>query len=105
MVMPRIDSLMATRIAGRALMRGLAACAIATEVGLFPDLGALAAGELGAAQAVASAPMKMEEPIAGGMKRQGMKKGDMKKAAEKKDREMRDTIKKEERSMPQSSPK
>jgi|GEM_PF-6148026 len=100
--MPHIDSLMAARIAGRALMRGLAAYAIATEIALLPNFGALAAG---AAQPVASAPMKMVEPMAGGMKRQGMKKGDMKKAAEKKDREMKDSITKEERSMPQSSTK
>jgi pentapeptide MXKDX repeat protein len=43
-------------------------------------------------------PMKLDEPMAGGMKKPGMKKGDVKKAAEKKDREMRDKLEKEQRS-------
>ena len=43
-------------------------------------------------------PMKMDEPMAGEMKRDDMTKGDVKKAAEKKDREMREALEKEQRS-------
>jgi pentapeptide MXKDX repeat protein len=43
-----------------------------------------------------STPMKMDEPMAGEMKKEGMKKGDVKKAAEKKDREMRQMLEKEQ---------
>ncbi len=43
-------------------------------------------------------PMNMDEPMAGGMKKEGMKKGDVKKAAEKKDRKMREMLEKEQRS-------
>jgi hypothetical protein len=68
-------------------------------------LGVLAADKPGVEPAAQSEPMKLDEPMAGQMKKKGMMKGDMKKAAEKKDREMRPMIEKEERSMPQSPAK
>jgi pentapeptide MXKDX repeat protein len=43
-------------------------------------------------------PMNMDEPMAGGMKKEGMKKGDVKKAADKKDSEMRKMIENEQQS-------
>ena len=45
-------------------------------------------------------PAKMEEPMAGKMKRPGMKQGDVKKAAEKKQRVMKPMLEKEEKEMP-----
>ena len=45
-------------------------------------------------------PMKMDEPMAGQMKKDGMKKGDVKKAAEKKDQMMKPILEKENKSMP-----
>lgn len=50
------------------------------------------------ADAAKSKPMNMDEPMAGGMKKEGMKKGDVKKAAKKKDHEMRKMIEKERQS-------
>lgn len=41
--------------------------------------------------------MKMDEPMAGGMKKPGMMKGDMKSAADRKDRQMDEMMKKEEK--------
>ena len=43
--------------------------------------------------------MKMDQPMAGEMKKEGMMKGDMKKSAEKKQHEMKDTMEKEEKAM------
>ncbi len=43
--------------------------------------------------------MKIDQPMAGEMKKEGMMKGDMKKSAEKKQREMKDAMKKEEKAM------
>jgi hypothetical protein len=54
---------------------------------------AFAAGE------PASKPMRMDEPMAGKMKKPGMKKGDMKKDAEEKQRTLRPKLQKEEKSM------
>ena len=48
---------------------------------------------------IAKKPMKMDEPMAGEMKKQGMMKGDMKKAAENKEREMKGEMEKEEKGM------
>ena len=44
-------------------------------------------------------PMKMNEPMAGEMKKDSMTKGDVKKAAEKKDRDMKEMMEKEEKAM------
>jgi hypothetical protein len=44
-------------------------------------------------------PAKMEEPMAGKMKRPGMKQGEVKKAAEKKQRAMKPKLEKEEKEM------
>ena len=85
------DSLVA--ISQRVLLAVAAACALALATGT----GALAADPPRAGTAK-SRPMNMDEPMAGGMKKQGMKKGDVKKAAEKKDREMRKMIEKEQQS-------
>jgi hypothetical protein len=41
--------------------------------------------------------IKMDEPMAGGMKKPGMMKGDMKSAADQKDRKMDEMMKKEEK--------
>ena len=43
--------------------------------------------------------MKMDQPMAGEMKKEGMMKGDMKKSAEKKQHEMKDVMEKEEKAM------
>jgi hypothetical protein len=45
-------------------------------------------------------PAKMEEPMAGKMKRPGMKQGDVKQSAEKKKRAIKPMLEKEEREMP-----
>ncbi len=45
-------------------------------------------------------PMRMDEPMPIGMKREGMMKGDVKKAAEKKAAEMKPLMEREERAMP-----
>jgi hypothetical protein len=45
------------------------------------------------------APAKMEEPMAGKMKKPGMKQGDVKKQAEKKRRAMKPMLEKEEKEM------
>jgi hypothetical protein len=44
-------------------------------------------------------PAKMEEPMAGKMKKPGMKQGDVKKQAEKKRRAMKPMLEKEEKEM------
>ena len=45
-------------------------------------------------------PMKMTEPMASEMKKEGMIKGDVKKAAEQKDAEMMPMMREEEKTMP-----
>ena len=50
-----------------------------------------------APEAKAKKPMKMDQPMAGGMMKEGMMKGDMKKAAEKKERVMDEAMKQEEK--------
>ena len=45
-------------------------------------------------------PMKMDEPMAGGMMREGMQKSDVKDAADKKDEKMKKRLEEEEQSMP-----
>jgi hypothetical protein len=45
-------------------------------------------------------PLKMDEPMQGGMKKKGMLKGDVKTSAEKKDKKMQEILMKEEKSMP-----
>ena len=49
-------------------------------------------------------PMKMDEPMKGGMMKPGMTKGEVKKAAERKDAEMKPMMEKEEKAMPQKKP-
>ena len=49
--------------------------------------------------AKAAKPMKMNEPMAGEMKKDSMTKGDVKKAAEKKERDMKEMMEKEEKAM------
>jgi len=44
-------------------------------------------------------PAKMEQPMAGKMKKPGMKQGDVKKQAEKKQRTMKPMLEKEEKEM------
>jgi hypothetical protein len=44
-------------------------------------------------------PAKMDEPMAGKMKKPGMKQGDVKKQAEKKRRAMKPMLEKEEKEM------
>lgn len=77
--------------------RVLPAIAAACALILATAAGALAADPPEAVSAK-SKSMNMDEPMAGGMKKDGMKKGDVKKAAEKKDREMRKMIEKEQQS-------
>jgi pentapeptide MXKDX repeat protein len=77
--------------ARRVLVAIAATCALVLTTGT----GALAA-DSPKADTARSKPMNMDEPMAGGMKKEGMKKGDVKKAAEKKDREMREMIEKEQ---------
>jgi hypothetical protein len=78
----------------RQMLPGIAAgCALILAAGT----GALAA-DAPKAETAKSKPMNMDEPMAGGMKKEGMKKGDVKKAAERKDREMRGMIEKEQQS-------
>jgi hypothetical protein len=45
-------------------------------------------------------PVKMDEPMQGGMMKKGMMKGDVKESAAKKNKEMEKMLKKEEESMP-----
>jgi len=49
-------------------------------------------------------PMKMDQPMAGEMKKEGMMKGDMKKAADKKQRDMEDAMRKDEQAMKKAAP-
>jgi hypothetical protein len=49
-------------------------------------------------------PMKVDEPMKGGMMKPGMTKGEVKKAAERKDAEMKPMMEKEEQAMPQKNP-
>jgi pentapeptide MXKDX repeat protein len=80
--------------ATRCVLLGIfAGCALVLATGA----GALAA-EPTKADTTNNKPMNMDEPMAGGMKKEGMKKGDVRKAAEKKDREMRKKIEKEQQS-------
>lgn len=72
----------------RTIASGAAVLAAAT----VPVSGALGAETPAAAVAK---PMKMDDPMAGKMKRTGMKKGDVRKAAEQQDREMREMMEKE----------
>jgi len=44
-------------------------------------------------------PAKLDEPMAGNMKKPGMKQGDVKKQAEKKSRAMKPKLEKEEKDM------
>jgi len=53
-----------------------------------------------AAPAEITKPMKMDEPMAGGMMREGMKKGDVKDAADEKYEKMKKRLEEEEQSMP-----
>ena len=53
----------------------------------------------GAFAADTKPPAKMEEPMAGKMKKPGMIQGDVKKAAEKKSRAMKPMLEKEEKEM------
>ncbi len=70
-----------------------AACTLALAAG-----AAATAADAPKAESAKSKPMNMDEPMAGGMKKEGMKVGDVKKAAEKWDRKMRKMIEKEQQS-------
>lgn len=76
----------------------LAACvvAIAGPLCIFSTL---------AAEIRKSESTKMDEPMAGEMKKKGMKQGDVKKHGEKWDRKMKDMVGNEERAMTQGSAK
>jgi len=52
----------------------------------------------------AQKPMKMDEPMKGGMMKPGMTKGEVKKAAAQKQAEMKPMMEKEEKAMPQKKP-
>lgn len=77
---------------------------------LFLLAAALVAGiAFGAAAADRTAPvappgsgqkMKMDEPMATGMMKQGMRKGDVKRAAERKAKAMQPMMEEEEKAMP-----
>jgi len=74
--------------------------------GTFRVAAIVAALAVSSASAYAAdPPMKMDEPMAGEMKKDTMKKGDVKKAAEKKAREMKDVMDKESKSMPRKETK
>jgi len=103
--MDRIDTRVATRVTRHAFVHAAATCAVVTVAGLGFGFGALAAGEPRAAQANEGEPMRMDEPMSGGMMKKGMKKGDVKKAAEGKEREMKEMLEKEEKSMPRDPTK
>ena len=45
-------------------------------------------------------PMKMDEPMEGGMKKKGMMKKDVKQSAARKDEKMKEVLEQEEASMP-----
>jgi hypothetical protein len=53
----------------------------------------------------ARAPMKMDQPMPGEMKKPGMKKGDVKKAAERKAQDMKPMMEQEEKMMPRGNAK
>ena len=50
-------------------------------------------------------PAKMEEPMAGKMKKPGMKQGDVKKEADKKMKKLKPKLEKEAQSMERPAPK
>ncbi|HSW83123.1 MAG TPA: hypothetical protein VLH12_06585 [Usitatibacter sp.] len=83
-------------------LTGIAIAAIASIGSVFATLADEAAPKVDAPAATPSKapkPMKMDQPMAGEMKKEGMTKGDMKKAAEKKERDMQNVMKKEEEAM------
>ena len=68
--------------------------------GLYKAMAiALACLALGAFAADPKPPAKMDEPMAGKMRKPGMKQGDVKKEAQKKSRAMKPKIEKEEKEM------
>jgi len=90
------------------MLTGIRICAFAIFFGL---MAYAAAGEVmtQARDAVVQSPeevkqpLKMDEPMQGGMKKKGMLKGDVKASAEKKDKKMQEMLEKEEQSMPPQS--
>jgi hypothetical protein len=72
-----------------------AACALALAAGAVAS-----AADAPKSESAKSKPMNMDEPMAGGMKKEGMKVGDVKKAAAKWDRKMRKMIETEQQSGP-----
>jgi hypothetical protein len=75
----------------RVLRANAAACALALIAG-----AAAMAADQPKADSAKTKPMNMDEPMAGGMKKEGMKVGDVKRAAEKWDGKMRKMIKEEQ---------
>jgi hypothetical protein len=67
------------------------------QTALFIAIASLACAAFAADQ---KPPAKMEEPMAGKMKKPGMKQGDVKKSAEKKRRTLKPMLEKEEKEMP-----
>jgi hypothetical protein len=86
-----------TSIVATAAMTLLAAASMAEEPRAVDPAGASAAKPTPPSST--RKPMKMKEPMAGEMKKEGMAKGDVRKAAEEKEREMKPMMEKEEKSM------
>ena len=93
----RLDLPVDARVIRRAGKRAAAACAVVAVAAL-----ALAGGAR-AAEPAGSGAMKMDEPMAGEMKKEGAKKRDVKQHAEKWDKKMKDMMEKENKAAGEGS--
>ena len=78
-------------------MFGVHVCMIETASLAAAALGLALALSASAAAPAGNAKMKMNEPMAGEMKKEGMKKGDVKEHAQKWDRKMKAMMEEEEK--------
>jgi hypothetical protein len=79
--------------------------ALLTACGVVAIAGLVSLFSASAAEVQKSESTKMDEPMAGEMKKKGMKQGEVKKNEEKWDRKMKEMIGKEENAMARSSAK
>jgi hypothetical protein len=79
--------------------------ALLTACGVVAMAGLVSMFSASGAEIQKSQSTKMDEPMAGEMKKKGMKQGEVRKHEEKWDRKMKEMIRKEENTMTQSSAK
>jgi len=79
--------------------------ALLTACGVVAIAGLVSMFAASAAEIQKGESTKMDQPMAGEMKKKGMKQGEVRKHEEKWDRKMKETIGREENTMTQSSTK